>query len=100
MFSLPLAKTHFFLGLPRYLSLTVAQTLEVFALESGHWLLLANHGGNEVVRAVPFDADELRLERADQSPTISISPLTTCASSSSEARANRLPILSTDRVRI
>jgi len=27
----------------------VTQTLEVFALESGHWLLLANHGGNEVV---------------------------------------------------
>jgi len=41
----------------------VTQTLEVFVLESGHWLLLANHGGNEVVRAVPFDAVELRLER-------------------------------------
>jgi len=41
----------------------VTQTLEVFALESGHWLLLANHGGDEVVRAVPFDAVELRLER-------------------------------------
>jgi Uma2 family endonuclease len=41
----------------------ITQTLEVFALDQGHWMLLANHGGNEVVRAVPFDAVELRLER-------------------------------------
>jgi Uma2 family endonuclease len=41
----------------------IPQTLEVFALQSGHWVLLANHGGNEVVRAVPFDAMEMRLER-------------------------------------
>lgn len=49
----------------RYLWLLdpITQTLEVFSLESGHWLLLANHGGNEVVRAVPFDAVQLRLDR-------------------------------------
>jgi Uma2 family endonuclease len=41
----------------------IAQTLEVFLLENGRWVLLANHGGNEVVRAVPFDAVPLRLDR-------------------------------------
>jgi len=41
----------------------LTQTLEVFVLDVGRWVLLANHGGNEVARAVPFEAVELRLER-------------------------------------
>lgn len=37
------------------------RTLEVFRLQEGQWLLLAVHGGDEVVRAEPFDAIELDL---------------------------------------
>jgi Uma2 family endonuclease len=37
------------------------QTLEVYRLESGHWVVVATHGGDERVRAVPFDAIELGL---------------------------------------
>ena len=39
------------------------QTLEVYRLESGHWMVVATHGGDEQVRAVPFDAIELDLSR-------------------------------------
>lgn len=41
----------------------IAETLEVFQREAERWLLLATHGGNSVVRAAPFDAIELRLDR-------------------------------------
>jgi Uma2 family endonuclease len=37
------------------------QALEVLALESGKWRLLASHEGRVSVRAVPFDAIELPL---------------------------------------
>jgi len=39
-----------------------ARTLEVMRLESGRWSVLAVHGGDEQVRAEPFDAVELALE--------------------------------------
>lgn len=39
----------------------LARTLEVMRLESGRWMLLATAGGEEVVRAEPFDAIELEL---------------------------------------
>jgi Uma2 family endonuclease len=41
----------------------LAQTLEVYRLEAGRWLLLATHGGDEIVRAEPFEAVELSLSR-------------------------------------
>ncbi|HEX9986539.1 MAG TPA: Uma2 family endonuclease [Thermoanaerobaculia bacterium] len=37
------------------------KTLEVFRLSDGHWLLIAAHEGEDVVRAEPFDAIELNL---------------------------------------
>lgn len=37
------------------------ETLEVLALESGRWTLLASYEGRVGVRAVPFDAIELAL---------------------------------------
>ncbi len=40
----------------------VLQTLEVFRLDAGTWRLVATHGGDEVVRAEPFDAIEIRLD--------------------------------------
>jgi Uma2 family endonuclease len=40
-----------------------AETLESFALEGGRWVLLATHGGDEVVRVKPFDALEVKLGR-------------------------------------
>jgi hypothetical protein len=39
----------------------VAQTLEVFRLEGGRWLLLGAHRGAVTVRAEPFDAVDLDL---------------------------------------
>jgi Uma2 family endonuclease len=39
----------------------VAQTLEVFRLEGGRWMLLATPGGDEVVRAEPFGEIEIEL---------------------------------------
>jgi Uma2 family endonuclease len=40
------------------------QTLEIFALdEAGRWIVLAAHGGDEVVRAAPFGDVELALTR-------------------------------------
>jgi Uma2 family endonuclease len=39
------------------------RTLEVYRLEKGHWLVVANHGGDEHVRAEPFDALEIALAR-------------------------------------
>ncbi len=39
------------------------QTLEVYRLESGHWIVAATHGGDERVRAAPFEATALDLAR-------------------------------------
>ena len=39
----------------------VLQTLEVLALASGRWTLVATHEGRAAVRAEPFDAIELEL---------------------------------------
>jgi Uma2 family endonuclease len=41
----------------------IAQTLEVYRLESGHWVLMATHGGDETVRAVPFESVGFALGR-------------------------------------
>jgi Uma2 family endonuclease len=40
-----------------------AETLESYALEGGRWVVLAIHGGDEVVRVKPFDAVEVKLGR-------------------------------------
>jgi Uma2 family endonuclease len=37
------------------------QTLEVYRLEQGRWVTIATHGGDDVVRAEPFEAAEIRL---------------------------------------
>jgi Uma2 family endonuclease len=39
------------------------ETLEVYALHDGRWVLLGTHGGDEAVRVKPFEALELRLGR-------------------------------------
>lgn len=41
----------------------VAQTLEIYRLESEHWVVAATHGGDERVAAVPFEAIALDLSR-------------------------------------
>ncbi len=41
----------------------LARTLEVYRLEAERWLLLATHGGDEIVRAEPFEALELSMSR-------------------------------------
>jgi Uma2 family endonuclease len=41
----------------------LVRTLEIYRLEVGRWVVVRGHGGDEVVRAEPFDAVELRLER-------------------------------------
>jgi Uma2 family endonuclease len=40
----------------------VLETLEVFRLHEGSWLLVLTGGGNDVVRAEPFDAIEIALD--------------------------------------
>ena len=40
---------------------TTAKTLEVLRLEDDHWIVAGNYGGDDVVRAEPFDAVELKL---------------------------------------
>jgi Uma2 family endonuclease len=39
------------------------QTLEVYRLEAGRWVVVATYAGDEVVRAEPFEAVELSLGR-------------------------------------
>jgi len=39
----------------------IARTLEVLRLESDRWMLAGNYGGDDVVRAEPFEAVEIRL---------------------------------------
>jgi hypothetical protein len=41
----------------------LAQLLEVFRLNGGHWLLLAAHGGDESIRAAPFETVTVNLKR-------------------------------------
>lgn len=41
----------------------LAQTLEVYRLEAGRFVVLATHGGDEMVHAEPFEAFELDLTR-------------------------------------
>lgn len=41
----------------------LAQMLEVYELHQGHWTLLSAYGGEEVVRAVPFEVVALDLKR-------------------------------------
>jgi Uma2 family endonuclease len=40
-----------------------ARTLEALRLNGGRWVLLGAHGGDDVVRAEPFQAIEIPLER-------------------------------------
>jgi Uma2 family endonuclease len=40
---------------------TADKTLEVLRLEDGRWIVAGNYGGDDVVRAEPFDAVELNL---------------------------------------
>lgn len=39
----------------------IAQTLSVLRLEHGRWVVAAEYGGDQIVRAEPFDAVELNL---------------------------------------
>ena len=39
------------------------RTLEVYRLEGGRWAVASTHGGQEVVRAEPFDAIEIDIGR-------------------------------------
>lgn len=39
------------------------RSLEVYRLEAGKWVLLQTHGGDDVVRAEPFEAIEIDLLR-------------------------------------
>lgn len=41
----------------------LARTLEVYRLESGRWVVAATHGGGERVKAEPFEALEVDLNR-------------------------------------
>lgn len=41
----------------------LAQMLEVYRLQSGHWVLLAAHGGDESIRAAPFEMVAVELKR-------------------------------------
>ncbi len=40
-----------------------AQTLEAYRLESGHWVLVSTHGGDDRVSAVPFEVIGVDLGR-------------------------------------
>lgn len=41
----------------------ILKTLEVYRLETGRWVVASTHGGDERVRAEPFEAVELDLTR-------------------------------------
>jgi hypothetical protein len=41
----------------------LSRTLEIYRLESGRWVVVEIHAGDDVVRAEPFDAIDLRLAR-------------------------------------
>jgi Uma2 family endonuclease len=51
-------------GIPNlWLMDPLTETLEVYRLESTHWVLLATHGGDDVVRAEPFPEVQIQLKR-------------------------------------
>jgi Uma2 family endonuclease len=52
----------------------VAQTLEVFGLEGGRWVLLATHAGDAIVRAEPFVEVDLELALLWSDPAGSADP--------------------------
>lgn len=52
-----------------------ARTHEVFRLESERWVLLATHGGDEMVRAEPFEAVEIDLLALWDEPRQGATPL-------------------------
>ena len=39
------------------------RTLEIYRLEAQRWVVVATHGGDDVIRAEPFDAAEIDLGR-------------------------------------
>ena len=39
------------------------ETLEIYRLEAGRWVVVGTHASDDAVRAEPFDAIELRLRR-------------------------------------
>jgi Uma2 family endonuclease len=39
------------------------RTLEILRLDAGHWVIVAIHGDQDVVRAEPFDAIAIELSR-------------------------------------
>jgi len=41
----------------------IARTLEVYRLEGGRWVVASTHGGADIVRAEPFDAVEIAIDR-------------------------------------
>ena len=41
----------------------LANTLEIHRLEEGRWIVASTHGGDEIVRAEPFEAISLDLQR-------------------------------------
>jgi Uma2 family endonuclease len=41
----------------------ILKTLEVYRLESGRWVVASTHGGDDRVRAEPFDAVEIDIAR-------------------------------------
>jgi Uma2 family endonuclease len=41
----------------------LARTLEIYRREGDRWIVVAVHGGTDIVRAEPFDAVELALTR-------------------------------------
>ena len=48
----------------------LARTLEAYRLEDRRWVVASTHGGDEIVRAEPFAAIEIGLERwwLDEAP--------------------------------
>lgn len=41
----------------------LARSLEVYRLEGGRWVVASGHGGTDVIRAEPFEAIAIELER-------------------------------------
>ena len=41
----------------------ILRTLEVYRIESGRWVVASTHGGDDLVRAEPFEAVELEITR-------------------------------------
>ena len=41
----------------------ILKTLEVYRLESGRWVVASTHGGDDLVRAEPFEAVAFEIVR-------------------------------------